>query len=211
MECNRGRWSEGEECWKRREKKSKDEDEEELTVFFTSAKSIFCQAAFQCLRLSYGPLLLSFFFFFSLFANFAFSSNLSTLLFSTLSSSSHLFIPFLPFLLFFIPFIYREQVIDDIEITILSRELPDRLLLFRNIVHDPQVSVAVKVLKESIISSDIFSNAVHDACVIPGTPDERIAECINDKITEGSAVRSKYEALLTATSTPVVDITADTK
>ena len=100
-------------------------------------------------------------------------------------------------------------MIDDIEITILSRELPDRLLLFRNIVHDPQVSVAVTVLKESIIASDIFSNAVHDACVIPGTADERIAECINDKVAEGSAVKSKYEAMLSGTPKAISDVTAD--
>ena len=99
---------------------------------------------------------------------------------------------------FFCFYFYREQVIDDIEITILSRELPDRLLLFRNIVHDPQVNVAVGVLKESIIASDAFSNSVHDTCVVPGKSDDLIASCINDKIVEGSGVKSKYETLLSA-------------
>ena len=95
-------------------------------------------------------------------------------------------------------------MIDDIEITILSRELPDRLLLFRNIVHDPQVSVAVTVLKESIIASDLFSNTVHDACVLPGASDDVIASCINDKIVTGSGSKSTYETLLSA---PVASIT----
>jgi hypothetical protein len=92
--------------------------------------------------------------------------------------------------------------VDDIEITILSRELPDRLLLFRNIVHDPQVGAAVAVLKESIIHSDAFSNSIHDTCVIPGKSDDTIANCINDKILAGSGVADRYEGLLSAPAPP---------
>lgn len=92
--------------------------------------------------------------------------------------------------------IRRDQIMDDIEITILSRELPDRLLLFRNIVHDPQVGAAVSVLRDSIRHSDAFSNAVHDACVIPGKADDLIATCINDKLVTGSGVVDQYDTLL---------------
>lgn len=92
--------------------------------------------------------------------------------------------------------IIREQIVDDIEITILSRELPDRLLLFRNIVHDPQVGAAVAVLRESILHSDTFSNLVHDTCVVPGVQDEVIASCINDKLVAGSGVVDRYDTLL---------------
>ena len=103
---------------------------------------------------------------------------------------------FFYFIIFF--FNFREQIIDDIEITILSRELPDRLLLFRNIVHDPQVGAAVAVLRESILHSDTFSNTVHDTCVLPGIPDEIIASCINDKLVAGNNVVDRYDTLLSS-------------
>ena len=33
----------------------------------------------------------------------------------------------------------KEQIMNDLELTILSREFPDRLLLFKNVIRDPQV------------------------------------------------------------------------
>jgi hypothetical protein len=41
----------------------------------------------------------------------------------------------------------REAVTDDLELVLLVRELPDRLLLFKNIVKDPQVRVAAALVK----------------------------------------------------------------
>jgi hypothetical protein len=41
----------------------------------------------------------------------------------------------------------KEAIVDDIELAILSRELPDRLLLFKNIVKDPQVRVAAALVR----------------------------------------------------------------
>jgi hypothetical protein len=100
--------------------------------------------------------------------------------------------------------------VDDIEITILSRELPDRLLLFRNIVHDPQVGAAVAVLKESIIHSDAFSNNIHDTCVAPGRSDDTIANCINDKILAGSGVPDRYESLLSPPAPGTLSVSSGT-
>ena len=93
-------------------------------------------------------------------------------------------------------------MIDDIEITILSRELPDRLLLYRNIVHDPQVGAAAAVLKESILNSDQFSNKIHDTCVIDGVTDEGISSCIESQIIAGNPVKDRYQVLLSAPTLP---------
>lgn len=41
---------------------------------------------------------------------------------------------------------HREFISDSLELTLLSRELPDRLLVYRAIVSDPQVEVARKLL-----------------------------------------------------------------
>lgn len=40
---------------------------------------------------------------------------------------------------------HREDVLDDIELALLSREFPDRLLFYRNVLRDPQVQAAVKI------------------------------------------------------------------
>lgn len=100
---------------------------------------------------------------------------------------------------------YREFVINDIEITILSRELPDRLLLFRNVITDPQVGKAVDILKSSILKSDISSNKIHETCVATEKTDLGIATCINDKLLSSSKdvdVGDQYDSLLSSPRAP---------
>ena len=38
---------------------------------------------------------------------------------------------------------YRSFIYDSIELSLLSRELPDRLLMYRAVVTDPQVSIYI--------------------------------------------------------------------
>jgi carboxyl-terminal processing protease len=47
----------------------------------------------------------------------------------------------------------KDYVVDSIELSLLSRELPDRLLLYRNAVTDPQVDIARRVLTGSMSSA----------------------------------------------------------
>jgi hypothetical protein len=97
-------------------------------------------------------------------------------------------------------------VINDIEITILSRELPDRLLLFRNVITDPQVGKAVDILKSSIANSDINSNKIHTLCTTTEKTDLGIANCINDKILTSAQVNENndpYDTLLSSPRAPV--------
>jgi carboxyl-terminal processing protease len=42
---------------------------------------------------------------------------------------------------------HKDDIVNDIELAILSREFPNRLLFYRNLQHDPQVIEAVKVLQ----------------------------------------------------------------
>mmetsp|Transcript_19059 Transcript_19059/g.18390 ORF Transcript_19059/g.18390 Transcript_19059/m.18390 type:complete len:1062 (-) Transcript_19059:391-3576(-) len=104
----------------------------------------------------------------------------------------------------------REFVINDIEITILSRELPDRLLLFRNVITDPQVGKAVDILKSSIANSDVNSNNIHTTCVTTEKTDLGIANCINDKILTSAQVTNndQYDTLLSSPRAPTADTAA---
>lgn len=58
---------------------------------------------------------------------------------------------------------HRQFIYDSLELTMLSRELPDRLLLYRAVVADPQVEVARKVLagtnsKTTLSNSNVNRN-----------------------------------------------------
>jgi len=49
---------------------------------------------------------------------------------------------------------HRAFISDSLELTLLSRELPDRLLVYRAIVSDPQVEVARKLLTTGIATTN---------------------------------------------------------
>lgn len=40
----------------------------------------------------------------------------------------------------------RDAVVNDIEFALYSRELPDRIMIYKNVVQDPQVAAAVQII-----------------------------------------------------------------
>ena len=42
---------------------------------------------------------------------------------------------------------HKDDIVNDLELAILSREFPNRLLYYRNAMRDPQIQETVKILK----------------------------------------------------------------
>lgn len=59
---------------------------------------------------------------------------------------------------------------DDLEVTLLGRELPDRLLLFRNVMRDPQVHHALSSSALSEPYLDPYLAPYQRHVRPPGTP-----------------------------------------
>lgn len=56
--------------------------------------------------------------------------------------------------------INKNAIVEDLKFTLLSRELPDRVMIYKNIVTDPQVKYSVNLINNAINNDIKGSNSI---------------------------------------------------